>query len=241
MNIIKKMIYIVIPLIFISCGKQYSIYPSCGEIIDGPVFENMKYNELIDWIDSCQDIDELKRFTYLEDSFRSEYFYHLSKKDLELWKEYFSYLKEKEHDFHIWEVDKVELYYIFKDLYGYSDEYIEKELSVIIDDQYKHYDLELKRLILWQNLLVWWDCDAPNCDGYIPNYITNDELKYLYDTIQLDVSREVIMVSSIDDVYTSIDEEGKIIFINMLEYIKQHAPSWDVEEITKWYLEKFRK
>ena len=114
----KKIIYIFILLILTSCNISNE---NC--INNDFVFiSSLNYDTIIN---TCNYNTKLKERIYYENSFVPEGFYYLSNISTDLWINFLDFLKKDNPNFKIWEVEKIELYYILKNLYNYSDSYIE--------------------------------------------------------------------------------------------------------------------
>lgn len=242
----KKITYIIIFLVLASCSA------SNKECIDTNFFSlgmdyNTNYNAVIS---VCDYKERLKEYIYTDinydkNEFYTTHFYYLSRISTDLWDEFYTYFLKQEPDFNIWEVEKVQLYYVFKDLYNYDDFYIENEMWIKIDDKYKNYDLDIHRLVLSENLLVWWDrdweWDKPK--WRVPNYITNDEIKYLNDMFDLDVSKynNVNLASSDGDIFEVLDAEWKELYITMLETVLKNTSNEATLFLVWEYLKDFKE
>lgn len=125
----------------------------------------------------------------------------------------------------IWEVEKIQLYYIFKDLYNYEDKKIEEDFLLIIDNKFKNYNLELNRLISSENLLTQiFDDTADYPEWWVkpePWYLSKKEILFLNDIFQLDVSKydSVNLVVEKRWAYNSLDNEWKELFVKMLKTV----------------------
>lgn len=227
-------------------------------------FSKLDYEDILN---TCNYMEKLKNSTY-DKTLHIPSFYKLSRIDISLWKNLLDCLKINKLDLNLWEVDKIKMYYILKNLYGYSEDYIEDNMWIKIDEKYKNYNLALHRLILWENLLIWWDYEEwfwnyyeiigekyvldkelkitgfiMNEEWKITNYVTNDEIRYLKEMIELDVRLydEIVVASADEQIINSLDREGKKLYIELLQTVLDNSNNQTTIYFVKKYLEDFKK
>lgn len=226
-------------------------------------FSKLDYEAILN---TCNYMEKLKNNIYAFETLYIPSFYELSRIDTGLWKSFLDYLKINELDLNLWEVDKIKMYYILKNLYWYDDYFIENDMWIKIDEKYKNYNFALHRLILWENLLIWWDYEEwfwsyyeiigekyildkelkitgfiMNEEWKITNYVTNDEIRYLKDMIELDVSvyDEIVVASADEQIIDSLDNEGKELYNELLQIVLNNTKNQTTIYFVNQYMKKF--
>ncbi len=171
--------------------------------------------QLFEWICDYKN----KAFLYVNrhNDFYVNEFLDFSNIDLEVWKYILKHLNKEK----LWEVDKIQMYYILSDIYKYSDVEI-NEIVWKIDQNYKYLDTTLARIILAENLLTTDytldknEFDDPTTDN-LP--LLHSDVKFLQIVFTLEPQRfdSINLASSLRSWYDVLDEKSKILYVQIMK------------------------
>lgn len=178
----------------------------------------IKWDEL-SFINICNYKEKLKNLILKNNSFNINEFYILSKIDIDSW-EYILW----NIDNNMSEIQKIQLYYILKEIYNYNDENIENKLWPI-ETKYKNLWVSTERIISAENLFTQvfeWQEETINGIQNASWNLSYNDLEFLNIIFTLEPERfnNINLVTDLMWWYNVLkDEQSRKLYIDIMKHL----------------------
>jgi len=178
----------------------------------------IKWDEL-SFINICNYKEKLKNLILKNNSFNINDFYRVSKIDINSW-EYILW----NIDNNMSEIQKIQLYYILKEIYNYNDENIENKLWPI-ETKYKKLWVSTERIISAENLFIQvfeWQEETINGIQNASWNLSYNDLEFLNIIFTLEPERfnNINLVTDLMWWYNVLkDEQSRKLYIDIMKHL----------------------
>lgn len=234
-----KMSYKILTLLLIlflsSCSIDYDKNTCEEKSIDFLTSDQVSFTNI------CNYKEKLKNIILKDNILNIEDFYTVSKIDIDSWEYILWNINSKMSD-----VQKIQLYYILKEIYNYSDEDIENKLW-FIEAKYKNLWISTQKVVLAENLLTQvfqWQEDTINGIQNASWNLNYNDLEFLHIIFILEPERfnNINLVSDLIWWYNVLkDEPSKKLYKDIMKYLFNNVHNNQSKEIIGNFLNKINE
>lgn len=231
----NKILILLLTLFLSSCYIKYNDKNICKEKNIDFINLNKASLESI-----CNYKKKLRNIILKDNVLNIDNFYTLSKIDINSWKYILWFI-----DNNISNVKKIQLYYILKNIYKYSDEDIEK-IIWLLDTKYKNIWISTDRIVLAENLLTQvfeWQEETINWIQNASWNLNYSDLEFLNIIFTLEPERfnNINLVADLNWWYNILkDEKTRKLYIDITNRLLNNLNNNQSKEIINDFLNKFK-
>lgn len=210
-----KIILLLSFLIITSCSYGINEEKKC---VDEKISLSM---ESFVWI--CDYKNKLFLLVHRNNEINIADLFEISKIDLDAWK----YIFENFNKNKLSEIEKIQIYFILKEVYNYQDSEIEFIIWEI-KNQYKQLKVSLHRIILAENLLTTdYELGEDEFDGIVEDYwpLLYDDVLFLEIIFDVEPQRfdSINLVTELEWWYNVLNNQWKELYIKIMKKLLKNS------------------